>query len=52
MSRVLDANSTPHQFLTELRLNKCGIPEAGGMALFQALQNGNHVRPPMDTCAC
>ena len=33
------------QMLTELRLNKCGIPDQGGVALARALLNGNNVRP-------
>lgn len=39
--QILDPVKTPSQFLVRLELNKCGIPEAGGVAIGQALKGGN-----------
>jgi len=33
--------ATPGQFLEHLRLNKCAIPESGGLLLVAALLNAN-----------
>ncbi|KAL6748153.1 hypothetical protein V8C86DRAFT_2885468 [Haematococcus lacustris] len=38
---LVDPCVTQHQFLTQLRLDRCGIPEAGGLAIFTALAAGN-----------
>ncbi|GMH33627.1 hypothetical protein BSKO_01461 [Bryopsis sp. KO-2023] len=38
---ILDANSTPHQFLTSLRLNKTSLGEEGVLSIVSALKNGN-----------
>ncbi|KAF5838018.1 hypothetical protein DUNSADRAFT_3505 [Dunaliella salina] len=41
ISELLDPQQTPHQFLVELRLDKCGLAEASGLAIARALQNFN-----------
>jgi hypothetical protein len=38
---VLDSGKTPGQFLERLQLNKCYIPEGGGMLIATALKAGN-----------
>lgn len=40
---MLDPTLTPRQFIFELKLNKCGLPEAGGMEIAKAIMQGNHV---------
>ena len=39
--QVLDSGKTPGQFLERLQLNKCYIPEGGGMLIATALKAGN-----------
>ena len=43
VANVLDPQMTPYQFLSTLVLNKCGIPEAGGIAIARAIMNSNQV---------
>eukprot|EP00798_Chlamydomonas_sp_ICE-L_P022708 gene22707-29864_t len=38
---LLDCGVTRTQFLTVLKLNKCGIPDLGGVAICAGLNNGN-----------
>ena len=38
IANVLDPHLTPYQFLTTVTLNKCNIPEAGGLAIAKAVQ--------------
>ena len=46
LADMLDPGVNQVQILTELRLNKCGIPEAGGLAIAKALTRGNDVGEP------
>ncbi|GLI68625.1 hypothetical protein VaNZ11_013103, partial [Volvox africanus] len=41
LADMLDPTVTPYQFVKQLHLNKCGIPEGGGRALAIALSRGN-----------
>ncbi|GAX76994.1 hypothetical protein CEUSTIGMA_g4441.t1 [Chlamydomonas eustigma] len=43
VASLLDPVSAPHQFLTSIKLSKCGIPEAGGIAIAKAIANSNQV---------
>ena len=43
VAHVLDPHKTLFQFLSTLVLNKCAIPEAGGLAIAQAIMNSNQV---------
>eukprot|EP00955_Chlamydomonas_euryale_P093271 364775-Chlamydomonas_euryale.AAC.9 len=52
VARVLDPCVTPNQFLHTVKLSKCSIPEAGGMALAKAIGQGNTVREALLLCPC
>ena len=39
--QVLNPQMTPYQFLSTVVLNKCSIPEAGGMTIAHAIMNSN-----------
>ncbi|GLC61910.1 hypothetical protein PLESTB_001818300, partial [Pleodorina starrii] len=41
LADLLDPTVTPYQFVKQLLLDKCGIPEGGGRALAMALSRGN-----------
>ena len=41
--QVLNPQMTPYQFLSTVVLNKCSIPEAGGMTIAHAIMNSNQV---------
>ena len=43
VANVLDPHVTPYQFLSTVILNKCAIPEAGGIAIARAVMNSNQV---------
>jgi hypothetical protein len=44
VANLLDPCMAREQFITTMIVNKCGIPEPGGMALARAIANGNTVR--------